>query len=229
MTTVQGAGGPAAALLDVNEGSVANGNAINLALTGAQTIDGTSALTLAALTVNRINASGVTSATTGLALTGDGAANTIIGGAGVDTIVGGGAADLLTGGGGVDVFMNGTSGQGVSTTSTTAANSFSNAYSISIAPTDIINDFTATDTINAASAGNAVNASNLSSNLILGASNFYLRGSYNQGASTFSTLATGADLLVSSNTDQAGATFLNNTSLVVLQGFNAELANANFV
>lgn len=170
-------------------------------------------------------------------LTGGLGNDTINGGTGNDTITGGAGIDIMTGGLGAAQFVQSVSGQGAAmTASVVAADNFSTGDTFTLGGgVDIVTDFKVTDTIDVAGAGgNATNRFNAAASSQMSASTGFLRGAFNAATSVFtvgSAANNGVDVLVAvaAGTGAASNIFSSNTSLILLRGFNNDLANTNLV
>ena len=159
-------------------------------------------------------------------------ADTIDGGAGNDNITAGAGIDVMTGGAGQDTFVQSVSGLGAVPTATVFAGA---NYSAGDTLTfgngiDIVTDFTANDLLDTATAANAVTANGVATGSALGASNYFLQGTYNATTSVFTvgTTAANIDYLVAPS-NGTSTSFIANTSLILLDNLGTAPLAANFV
>ena len=160
-------------------------------------------------------------------------ADTINGGAGNDIITAGLGIDAITGGADQDTFVQSVSGLGaIATASVIAGTSWANSDTLTFGSgIDIVTDFSATDLLDTATANAAVNAFGTSAASVLtGSTNTFLQGTYNATTSVFTVgaAASNIDYLVAPSTLDA-TTFVNNTSLILLDNLGTTPLAANFV
>lgn len=160
-------------------------------------------------------------------LSGGAGLDTISGGGGADTIVGGTGADRLTGGAGADKFNQALT-DGVAISVAQANGNFAAGNVLTFGNgVDVITDFTAGaggDVFGVAVAGAAVTGIGVANNTLIAGTNYFLSGTWNATAGTFTVSADGVgqDTLLVQGYAVAGTDIDTNITSVILVGVDSD-------